>query len=101
MEKTQISNLSQEEINKLISSGAAVQVHMYDSSDVLRPRGHMEKESMGLELLERLRACYESWTDEKYGDNPDKSTLIKMLQDNLNEEVQGAFREFLKKINVW
>jgi len=95
-----VRRMSEEEINKLIASGAAVQFHLYDSSNVLRPRGHMEKESIGLELLERLCASYESWTDEKYGDNPDKSILIKLLQDNLNEEVQGAFREFLKKINV-
>ncbi len=84
--KRKLRKMSEEEINKMISSGAAVQIHLYDSSDVLRPRGHMEKESVGLDLLERLRACYESWTDKKYGDNPDKSTLIKLLQDNLNEE---------------
>jgi len=78
----------------------AVQIHLYNSSDVLRPRGHMEKESIGLNILERLCASYESWTDEKHGDNPNKSTLIKLLQDNLKEETEGAFREFLKRINM-
>ena len=93
------SNLTNADVNKLIETGAAVQVHLYDSSDVLRPRGHMEKESIGLDLLDRLVAYYESWTDKKYGDNPDRSMLIKMLHDNLHEEMQGAYREFIKRIN--
>lgn len=100
MTQTKLRKMSQEEINKLIASGEAVQVHLYEFSDVLRPRGHMEKESIGVNILDALLAYYESWTDEKYGDNPDKTTLIKLLQNNLNEEVQGAFREFLKKINA-
>lgn len=94
------NDINKNEVNKTIVSSAAVQVHLYDSSNVLRARGHMGKESVGMYLLERLSACYESWTDEKYKDNPDKTDLIKLLQNNLQEEVHGAFREFLKRINT-
>lgn len=75
------------------------QVYLYNVKNILRPRGHMKKESIGEYILDRLLGCYESWSDEKYGDNPDKITLIKLLQTNLKEESDGAFREFLKRIN--
>lgn len=78
----------------------AVPIHLYEFSNVLRPRGHMEKESIGIYILERLISSYESWTDPKYGDNPDTTTLIKLLQDNMKEEMDGAWREFIKRINT-
>lgn len=73
----------------------AVQIHMYDFKNVLRPRGHMKKESIGPYLLDRLLACYESWTDKKYGDNPEVPVLLAQLQNNLQEEVDGAWRDFI------
>lgn len=78
----------------------AVQIHLYEVRNVLRPRGHMEKESIGVYILDRLMDGYESWTDPKYGDNPDASELLKLLQKNMWEEVDGAFREFIRKINT-
>ena len=95
-----ITNMSKEQIEELIASGKATRCHLYDPSNVLRPRGHMQKESIGEYILDRLLGNYESWTDEKYGDNPDQSTLIKLLLTNLKEEVDGAFREFIKRINT-
>ena len=78
----------------------AVQVHLYEYRNVLRPRGHMEKESIGLYILDKLIGSYESWTNPKYGDNPDEAELLKLLQTNMQEEVDGAFREFIRKINT-
>jgi hypothetical protein len=84
---------------KEIPKGAK-QLHLYDVCHVLRPRGHMEKESLGAYILEKLLNTYESWTNPKYGDNPDKSTLLKLLQQNMKDEVDGAWREFIKQINT-
>jgi len=95
-----ITNMSKEQLEELIASGKAKLVHLYDPSNVLRPRGHMQKESIGEYILERLLVTYESWTDEKHGDNPDQTTLIKLLLTNLKEEADGAFREFMKRINT-
>ncbi len=78
----------------------AKQLHLYNSYHVLRPRGPMEKESLGAYILERLLSTYESWTNPKYGDNPDKALLLKLLQQNMKEEVDGAFREFIRQINT-
>jgi len=78
----------------------AKQIHLYDVHHVLRPRGHMEKESLGVYILERLLSTYESWTNPKYVDNPDKSALLKLLQQNMKDEVDGAFREFIRQINT-
>ena len=78
----------------------AIRVHLYEFSNVLRPRGHMEKESIGVTILERLISSYEMWTDPKYGDNPDTTTLLKLLQRNMKEEMDGAWREFIKRINT-
>lgn len=78
----------------------SVQMHLYEFTNVLRPRGHMEKESVGVYILDKLLGSYESWTDPKYGDNPDEITLLKLLKENLQEEVDGAFREFIRRINT-
>jgi hypothetical protein len=75
-------------------------VHLYDFDDVLRPRGHMKKESIGVTILEKLKDYYESWTDHSYSDNPiDRTLVLKTLQKNLREEYDGAWREFIRFIN--
>ena len=95
-----IRNLSKEEVEELIASGAAVRVHPYSYKNVLKPRGSMKKESLGEYILERLLTYYEDWTNEEYGDNPNQATLLQFLQDNLRDEVAEAWKEFLKRINV-
>ena len=77
----------------------AIQIHLYNCSNVLRPRGHMKKESIGVTVLERLESAYESWTDPQYGDNPDESALLEILKQNLQQEVEGAWKEFIKRIH--
>lgn len=74
----------------------AVRCHLYDYRYVLMPRGSMKKESIGPYLLERLKGCYEDWTDEKYGDNPPLPDLIQNLYTNLNREVEQAWFEFIE-----
>jgi len=84
---------------KKIPKGS-IRYHMYEVSNVLRPRGHMKKESIAEYILEKLLSSHESWTDLEYGDNPNETTLIKLLQQNMKEEVDGAWREFIKRINT-
>ncbi len=76
-----------------------VEIHLYMLSNVLRPRGHMKKESIGVTILERLEGAYESWTDPKYGDTPDESALLEIMKQNLQQEVEGAWEEFIKRIS--
>ena len=76
----------------------AIQVHLYDVKNVLRPRGHMKKESIAEYLLEKLEGAYESWTDKKYGDNPTEDELLQLLHTNMVEEVDGAYMEFVKRL---
>ncbi len=85
--------------NKMKLPKGAVRIHLYDFSNVLRPRGHMKKESLGDYLLERLHSAHESWTDPEYGDNPDEIPLLKILQRNMKEEVDGAWKKFIKQID--
>lgn len=79
-----------------IPSGA-IQIHLYNVNNILRPRGTLQKESISLSILEKLRYCYESWSDLKYGDVPTKHELLKVLKRNLNEEVENAWNEFIKQ----
>jgi len=78
----------------------AKEVHLYDYADMLRPRGSMLKESLGLHICERLLSCHEDWSDPKYADNPDEFTLFKLLKDNLIEETEAAFATFLHCIKT-
>ncbi len=77
----------------------AVRVHLYSVNKVLAPRGSLKKESLSEHLLEQLTNYYESWTDEKMGDNPTKLKLLELLKENMNQEVRIAWREFMRGIN--
>ena len=52
--------------NKLIPKGA-IRIHLYPYRNVLKPRGSMEKESLGLAIYERLTGNYDDWTNPEYG----------------------------------
>ncbi len=94
-----ILNLSKEEIEKLKKEGRLRQVHLGSVESVLKPRGSMEKESLGLYIFERLQANFEHWTNPKYSDNPDLGALLFHLKSNLDSECQAAWSKLLKQIN--
>jgi hypothetical protein len=76
----------------------AVRVHLYNSKNVLMPRGSMKKESIGLYLYDVLKGSYESWTDPKYGDNPDPQDLLTIMYKNLHHELECAWQALLAEI---
>ena len=73
----------------------AIRIHLYSYRNVLRPRGSMEKESLGLVIYERLTSTYEDWSDQKYGDNPRPDELLRQLRKNLLSEVEAAWDKFI------
>jgi len=73
-------------------------IHLYSYKNILRPRGHMKKESVAEYILERLEGAFESWTDDDFADNPEVDDLIIKLKKNLSEEVDGAWDEFIKQM---
>ena len=75
-----------------------IQLHLYPARNVLKPRGSMAKESIGIAIYERLQGAYESWTKPGYGDNPDKATLLRLLEKNLWSETEVAWKRFLADI---
>lgn len=86
------------ELEKKVASGEAKKVHLYNFTNILRPRGHMKKESIGVYVQEQLSAYYESWTHKGYGDNPSPSEVLEMLEKNLIEEIDGAWKLFNKSL---
>jgi len=74
------------------------QLHLYSFRNILRPRGGLaQKESLSLLILEKLKSCYESWTDPKYADSKSKEEVVAQLRENLEQEVNIAFSLFLKE----
>ncbi|OQX93187.1 MAG: hypothetical protein B6I17_03880 [Tenericutes bacterium 4572_104] len=94
-----ISKLSKEEVERLQKEGKLRQIHFYPVEDVLKPRGSMEKESVGMYLLEKLEGNFDHWSDPKYADNPDIGSLLFHLKSNLDSECQAAWNIFLQKLN--
>jgi hypothetical protein len=78
----------------------AVKLHLYDYKNVLRPRGPMLKESLGLKICEDLLNSYEHWTNPEYGDNPDPKVLLETIKENLLDETRGAFELFIHCIQT-
>ena len=79
---------------------SAVQVHMYNPEGMLKPRGSMIKESIGLKICEELISYYKSWTNSKYGDNPIQTEVLEILKKNLDDEIAAAWKTFLYCINT-
>lgn len=73
-------------------------IHVYPFERVLRPRGSMEKESLGEVIFGRLRSCWEQWTDQTYSDLPDQDHLLARLEQNLMSEVRNAWAEFIATV---
>jgi hypothetical protein len=74
----------------------AVQMHLYDWKNVMMPRGSKQKESVYEGIFPRLVDVFESFTDPKYGDNPNPYELLGMMYLNLSNEMQYAWRDFIK-----
>jgi len=89
------SNIDKAECKRLIANGKLTLVHLYEHKDVLHPRGPMKKESVGAYLWDRLKGCYDDWTDPEYADNPSQEELLERLRDNLFNETTNAFEELL------
>jgi hypothetical protein len=83
-----------------IKAGQLKQIHLFNSKNMLMPRGSMEKESIGLDILDRLSSSYESWTNPKYADNPSKAEVLEILYKNMMNETCNAWELFLDEIGV-
>ena len=92
--------ITSEELQQAIAEGRAKQVHLFNSENMLMPRGSMEKESIGLHILDRLKSSYEYWTDPEYADNPDKATVLEILYRNLMNEACNAWEAFVESVEA-
>ena len=72
----------------------AIRIHIYSYHNVLKPRGSMQKESLGLLIYELLTDTFDDWTNPGYGDNPSEDELLKQLRKNLLSEVETAWDKF-------
>ena len=73
----------------------AIRIHIYSYQNVLKPRGSMQKESLGLLIYEHLTDTFDDWTNPDYGDNPAAEELLKQLRKNLLSEVEAAWDKFI------
>ena len=75
----------------------AVQMHLYDWKNVMMPRGSRQKESVYEGIFPRLVDVFESFTDPKYGDNPNPFELLRVMKLNLSNEIQNAWTDFVNQ----
>jgi hypothetical protein len=79
----------------------AVELHLYNIKNILRPRGGvMKKESLSAYLFYRLDYLIQTWSDPKYGDSIDKQELSELLWKNLHEEINTAWETILVKHDI-
>ena len=75
----------------------AVQMHLYDWKNVMMPRGSRQKESVYEGIFPRLVDVFESFTNPKYGDNPNPCELLRVMELNLSNEMQNAWSDFINQ----
>jgi|WetSurSiteA1Bulk_404760.scaffolds.fasta_scaffold01237_4 hypothetical protein len=64
---------------------------------ILKPRGSMEKESIGLTIFERLEAAIDWWTRRDYEETPSLFEVLATAKKNLDLEVEGAWNKILSQ----
>jgi hypothetical protein len=79
----------------------AVRVHMYNARDMLRPRGTMQKESLGAYVKDRLDGAFETWTNPNYGDSIEPGLALCVLHQNMMEEINAAFGQFANEVGKY
>jgi len=72
----------------------AVRIHLGRLETALFPRGPMMKNSVGEDLLCRLRATRDHWTDESYGDSVSQEEATESLVEQLRAEVERVISDF-------
>jgi hypothetical protein len=75
----------------------AVQMHLYDWKNVMMPRGSRQKESVYEGIFPRLVDVFESFTNPKYGDNPNPYELLRIMKLNLSQEMTNAWNDFAEQ----
>lgn len=101
-EETPLENLIKHKddfITRLKAEGAR-KIHLYDYKNILRPRGSMNKESLSALIFEHLMSSFETWTNPEYGNSLTKSEAMNIIKENLEQEVEIAWKTFLKHSNV-
>lgn len=77
------------------------EVHLYNASNILRPQGSLKDESVSQHIFEKLMWAFSSWGNPKYEDSiTDERKLIKLIQQNLHEEVEVAVEAFLESLRA-
>ena len=77
----------------------AIQIHLGSPQRVLFGRGPCQKESLSLDIYERLVLTYEHWTDQRYGDNPDEDELYEQIVANAKLELERALAKFEEEVH--
>ena len=96
-----IKILTTEELQKKIKNGEKFeQIHLTSSETIFKPRGSMQKNSIGEYMYRRLIENFEYWTDPKYADNPPVDTLMDTICTNFREECVAALAKFFETEDV-
>jgi len=92
----EIKIITAAELAERMKNGETVElVHAFSSpNDVLKPRGSMQKNSIGEYMFQKLVDSWESWTDPKYSDNPPVDMLMEILCTNFRGECTAALEKF-------
>jgi hypothetical protein len=94
----ELTEKENKKIDELIEKGIAKQIHLYNPSNIFRPRGIGKKEALGVDLLEKAKRIYNDWIDENYGDHLDPDEATRTILINMVEETEYALKLFLKEV---
>jgi hypothetical protein len=98
---TKIKVVTKEEIDEMIKNGEKIeQIHLTSLESIFKPRGSMQKNSVGEYMYQKLIDTFEYWTDPKYADNPPVTELMDTICKNYREECTAALEKFLEAENV-
>ena len=75
---TEVNLITATELEERLKNGETFErVHFNPMDNILKPRGSMQKNSIGEYMFEKLLSTFEHWTDSRFSDNPQLMNLWK------------------------
>lgn len=86
--------MDREELRRKVEKGELKRLHMLPIAAVFRPRGTMGKNSLSLELYQRLKGELAYWTNPKYADSVSEGEAREKLVAAMRQQVEAAITKF-------
>ena len=85
-------------ISNPFKSDGKPSLHLYNSKNMLRPKGTLQEGSLSLHLYQELMRIFKSWTDPIADDSLSPEEVYFILNNNIYQEILAGIGKFRDEV---